>query len=410
MIEELAGARTARLDLVTRALTPIIKGSGQRMLRWKPARSVLVELPNGQRIRFGRRSERNEPLLKLHNYRVIAKSLRRGAIGFAESYLDGDIECSDLTKLFRFFVRNRDRLDETGGALFKSRLPDRIAHLARANTPRGSRRNISEHYDLGNDFYRHWLDAEMNYSSGLYAGGEETLEQAQEAKLDLVIDMLDLKGGEHILEIGCGWGAFARRAARTQEASVTGLTLSLEQQALARDRAHAEGLNSQCDFRLQDYRDMEGRFDRIVSIEMIEAVGEENWPRYFSVLHDRLKPGGCAVIQSITIEERRFRKYRKKADFIQRYIFPGGMLPTPGRIESHAAKVGLAVERTATFGLSYARTLKEWRLRFERAWPQIAGLGFDERFRRKWNYYLAYCEAGFLEGVIDVQVYRLRRA
>ena len=409
MIQELTAGGGTRPGLITRVLTPFIRGSGQRMLRWKPAGSILLELPNGQRLRFGAKAGENEPILKLNNYGVISKSLRRGGIGFAEAYIDGDFDCSDLTEVFRFFVQNRDRLDDTGGLLFKARLPDRIAHLARRNTLRGSRRNISEHYDLGNDFYRHWLDGEMNYSSGLYGEDCETLEDAQAAKIELILDALELKGGEDVLEIGCGWGSLARHAARDKNARITGLTLSHEQLAHARAEAQAAGLEDKCTFQLQDYRDARGKYDRIVSVEMIEAVGEENWPRYFQTLNNRLKRGGSAVIQAITMEERRFEKYRRKADFIQRYIFPGGMLLTESAIADHAAQNGLTFEPVERFGQGYARTLREWRHRFEAAWPEIANLGFDDTFRRKWHYYLTYCEAGFLDNVIDVGVYRLRK-
>lgn len=409
MIQDLTAGGAARAGLITRVLTPIIRGSGRRMLSWEPAGSIMLELPNGQRVRFGVQSAAHEPVLKLNNYGVIAKSLRRGGIGFAEAYIDGDFDCSDLTGVFRFFVQNRDRLDDTGGLLFKARLPDRIAHRIRRNSLKGSRRNISEHYDLGNDFYRLWLDEGMNYSSGLYRNESECLEDAQSAKIDLVLDALELAGRERVLEIGCGWGGLARRIVEAKGASIVGLTLSHEQLAFARDQARAAGVAEKCDFRLQDYRNASGLYDRIVSVEMIEAVGEENWPHYFQTLRDRLKPGGSAVIQAITMEERRFEKYRRKADFIQRYIFPGGMLLTETVIATHADRAGMTFERVENFGQSYALTLREWRRRFEEAWPQVEALGFGETFRRKWLYYLAYCEAGFLDEVIDVGVYRLRK-
>lgn len=410
MIQELTAGRRPRGGYVARTLTPIVERGAHRLLRWTPTGSILVELPTGRQWRFGRPGGAGEPVLKLRNYRVLGKALRRGAIGFAESYIDGDIECDDLTGLMRFFLQNIERFEGTGRGLFRARIADRLAHRRRRNTRRGSRRNISEHYDLGNDFYRLWLDESMNYSSGFFgAATDRSLEEAQIAKLDLALDTLGPANGADILEIGCGWGAFARHAARRHGASVTGLTLSYEQLAHARRQAARDGLGERCAFRLQDYRDAGGRFDHIVSIEMIEAVGEENWPRYFQVLRDRLKPNGSAVIQAITIDERRFERYRSKADFIQRYIFPGGMLPTPSLIGRHAADAGLVIDRVETFGPSYARTLREWRDRFETAWPRIAELGFDESFRRKWRYYLAYCEAGFLEGAIDVGIYRLRR-
>jgi cyclopropane-fatty-acyl-phospholipid synthase len=410
MLQELTAGKSAHRNIITRVLTPIVKAGASHLLRWKPEGSITVELPTGQKIRFGHASAQGEPHLKLNNYRLLDKALRRGTIGFAEAYMDGDVECSDPTALFRFFLKNVERLEDSSKGLFRTRISDRIGHLTRRNTRGGSRRNISEHYDLGNSFYRLWLDTHMNYSSGYFAGGSVTsLEDAQEAKLDLLLSMLDLSGGEHILEVGCGWGGFARRAAKDHGATVSGVTLSHEQLAHAREQASQEGLSERCDFSLRDYRDVSGHYDHIVSIEMIEAVGEENWPLYFQILNDRLKPQGTAVIQSITINEKRFETYRRKADFIQRYIFPGGMLPTRSRIEYHADQAGLKLERTETFGPCYARTVQHWRQRFEAAWPQISKLGFDEQFRRKWRYYLAYCEAGFLEGMVDVGVYKLRK-
>ncbi len=409
MVQEFTARGLRRQDIATRVLTPHVLRGARRLLRWEPKGSVLVELPNSETIRFGRASSAGEPLLKLRNYGVLGKALRRGAIGFADAYIDGDIDCSDLVALFRFFMRNRKDFDDTGRNLFKVRFTDRIAHLMRRNSRRGARRNISEHYDLGNDFYRPWLDPEMVYSSGLFVRGAKTLEEAQHAKLNLIFEMLELSGGERILELGCGWGAFARAAARAYGARVTGITLSDEQLAHARGHAARENLAPLCDFRLQDYRDVDGQFDHIASIEMIEAVGEEHWPRYFQILNDKLKPGGTAVIQSITIDESRFQSYRRKADFIQRYIFPGGMLPTATTMVHHAGQAGLRLDRVERFGPCYARTLREWRRRFEAAWPGIAELGFDERFRRKWHYYLTYCEAGFLDGMVDVGVYRFRK-
>lgn len=410
MLQELTAGRPERLGPLNRAISAFVQWGGCHMLRWEAAGSVLLELPSGRRVRFGPSRAPSEPLLKLHNYHVIANAARRGSIGFAEAYMDGDIECSDLTALFRFFVQNRDRFERAGRGLFKVRSGARLGHLFRRNSRRGSRRNISAHYDLGNAFFAPWLDPEMIYSSGLYARGAETLEAAQQAKLDLILELLDLSPGAHMLEIGCGWGALARRAALRHGVRVEGITLSREQLAHARAEAAKAGLNEQCSFRLQDYRETRGRYDRIVAIEMIEAVGEAYWPAFFATLHDRLKPGGAAVLQAITMDEARFETYRRKADFIQSYIFPGGMLPTQSAIERHASAAGLALDRVELFGPCYARTLRDWRARFDAAWDQIGRLGFDERFRRRWEYYLAYCEAGFEEGVIDVGAYRLRKA
>ncbi len=409
MLEELTANTYAPRQPLSRGFDRLVKWGAQRLLRWRPTGAILVELPSGARVRFGAPGTGDDVFLKLNNYRVLAKALKSGSIGFAEAYMDGDIDCSDLTALFGFFLRNRAHLERRGRGLFRPRLDDRLAHLLRRNSRSGSRRNIAAHYDLSNDFFELWLDPQMIYSSGYYARGASSLEEAQTDKLDLIFGRLDLSGGEDILEIGCGWGALARRAAMNHGARVKGITLSHEQLSHARKEAARYGLEGSCDFRLEDYRDARGQYDRIVAVEMIEAVGEAYWPGFFRVLNERLRPGGSAVLQAITIDETRFDRYRRKADFIQRYIFPGGMLPTTNIIEDQAEAAGLRLDRADLFGRCYARTLREWRQRFEAAWPQIARLGFDEHFRRRWRYYLAYCEAGFEAGAIDVGVYQLRK-
>lgn len=277
------------------------------------------------------------------------------------------------------------------------------------NTRRGSRRNIAAHYDLGNEFYRQWLDAGMSYSAGLFSSGGETLEQAQNAKLDRVLRLLELAGGERVLEIGCGWGALAERLVQNR-CSLIGITLSNEQLAYAQQRLSGQAPAEHCNLRLQDYRDVRGNFDRIVSIEMLEAVGEAYWPTYFKKLHECLRPGGIAVLQVITIDEARFENYRHRPDFIQKYIFPGGMLPTPEIIGREASKAGLHLVSNEFFGDDYARTLEEWRTRFQNAWPQIKALGFDQRFKKMWDYYLAYCQVGFETAAITVGLYKFKRA
>jgi cyclopropane-fatty-acyl-phospholipid synthase len=388
-------------------LTQLVVGAGTRLLTWQPSGSLMIEMPSGRRVKFGQEGL-YDAVLSLKNYRVITKSLRRGTLGFADAYIAGDVECSDLVSLFRFFVRNYHALQSSGRGLFRHSIADRLRHLLRQNTRRGSRRNITEHYDLGNAFFHKWLDEELVYSSALFGDNATTLEDAQEAKLRTILQFLAIEPGMSLLDIGSGWGALALRASRDHGARVTGITLSHEQRAFAQERAEAQGL-SDCCFKLQDYRDTKGRFDRLVSVEMIEAVGEERWPLYFRTIHDRLKPGGMAIVQAITIAEDHYSAYRRKTDFIQRYIFPGGMLPTKSIVSKLATDAGLRFEQLAEFGSSYARTLNAWRLRFEARWPEIAALGFDEGFRRKWRYYLAYCEAGFLDEVIDVGLYRLRR-
>lgn len=369
-----------------------------------------VVLPSARRVMLGSGTETPARLV-LHSYAVLWRLATRGSLGPAESYLRGEIDTPDLGAVLRFFIANYALLENAGrGAFkFKPRLPDILWHRRRENTLKGSRRNIAAHYDLGNAFYGLWLDPGMTYSSAVYRDAATTLEAAQDEKYRIVLDALgDLKD-KSLLEIGCGWGGLAERAVERGAGAVVALTLSTEQLAYARDRLERAGAASRVDLRLQDYRATDGAFDAIASVEMIEAVGEAHWPHYFRTLHDRLKPGGVAAIQAITIDERYFESYRKQADFIQRYIFPGGMLPTISRMREEARSAGLSFEIIERFGQSYARTLRDWRSAFRAAWPEIEKQGYDERFRRMWEYYLTYCEVGFESGDVDVGVYRLTR-
>jgi len=340
---------------------------------------------------------------------VLTKTLARGTVGFAQSYIDGDLEVEDLTTLFRYFLQNRAVLDSPQGSLFKRAAQDLAYHLSRPNTKEGSKENISEHYDLGNDFYGQWLDPSMTYSSALFTSPDQTLEEAQKQKYRRIAERAGVTPGSTVLEIGCGWGGFAETVSKDLGASVYGITLSKEQLAYARERLASQGLDNLATLHLEDYRDTTGQFDHVASIEMIEAVGEAHWPTYFRAVHDRLKPGGTAAIQAITIDERDFEDYKAGPDFIQRFIFPGGMLMTTKAMREQAELVGLIPGEIETFRHSYARTLKLWAERFEERWSEITKLGYDEQFRRKWLYYLSYCEAGFTEGSIDVGIYSYRR-
>ena len=408
MIQELAAPGMASRPTAGRLFERLAIGAGKRLLTGDVQGSLLMTLPSGRRVRIGRQSSDKEAEIQFANFALARKALRRGSLGFAESYIDGDFETPDLLAVFRFFTRNEELLARAGRGFFKVRGLDRIAHLLRGNSLSGSRRNIAEHYDLGNDFFELWLDPDMNYSSALYADPNQTLEAAQRAKLQLVAEMAGVKAGDKVLEIGCGWGAMARHLAGIG-ADVTGITLSREQLAHARAESERQGLAERNHFRLQDYRKVTGQFDRIVSVEMIEAVGQSYWKTYFSTLHDRLRSGGTAAIQAITIDESRFDAYARSADFIQRYIFPGGMLLTKESIDEQAKMAGLEPAERQCFGKSYALTLREWRRRFDENWQRIAALGYDEKFRNMWRYYLTYCEAGFLDGTIDVGIYRLEK-
>lgn len=413
-------ATSAATPATTPATTPAATLTGDGLSAWQlPLRQLLSRIQHGQMtltlpdgtcilasgVLPGPRAE-----LRLHRWRPLWRLLLQGDLGLAFSYRDGDWSTPDLTALLLFGLANEASLDGITESRGPARWLSRLLHRAHANTRRGSRHNIAAHYDLGNRFYERWLDDSMLYSSALYtdpADGHDTLEAAQARRLDRIAELMDMRPGQRVLEIGCGWGTLAATLAQRFDAEVTGVTLSTEQLAFARERAAQWGFADKVDLRLQDYRDVDGLYDRIVSIEMIEAVGAAYWPTYFATLRDRLQPGGVAVLQAITINERDFERYRSSPDFIQRCIFPGGMLPTPERMAEHARQAGLNFTTELRFGRDYARTLAEWRRRFLAEWPAIEAQGFDLPFKRLWEYYLCYCEAGFLAGRVDVGLYRL---
>jgi cyclopropane-fatty-acyl-phospholipid synthase len=380
-----------------------------KLLRRIAVGRLIVRLPSGEEIAGQGPTPGPEAVLVLHDWKVLRQLLLGGDIGFAEAYLDGYWSSPDLPALIELAALNQDALGNAVTGSPVMRVMSRLRHGRHANTRRGSRRNIVSHYDLGNGFYGAWLDESMSYSSGIYRAEGESLESAQARKQDRIIEMLAPRGGEHVLEIGCGWGGLAEQLLREADVTVTGLTLSPAQLAHARERLAGPVAAGRADLRLQDYRDVEGRYDRVVSIEMLEAVGVAYWPVYFRRLRECLKPGGVAVLQVISIAERKFEAYRSSPDFIQLYVFPGGMLPTVTIMRTEIARAGLVLERFEPFGLSYARTLAEWRRRFHAAWPRLRQGGLDEVFGRKWDYYLAYCEAGFRARAIDVALYRITR-
>ncbi len=370
---------------------------------------LTVLFPSGTRQTFGRGVPYPRGQIKIKNLRLVTRLFLAGDLGLAESYMDGDWDTPDLTSLMLLGVANADALNDSMTGMWFTKALNRIRHARRANTRKGSRRNIAAHYDLGNDFYRLWLDETMSYSSGLFSAMDEPLAAAQREKYLRLADKLDLRPGDRVLEIGCGWGGFAEIAALEFGCKVVGLTLSTEQAAFARARMSAAGLAKDVEIRVQDYRDVKETFDKIVSIEMFEAVGEKNWSTYFRVLDRCLKPGGRAALQSITIADEFFDGYRRNPDFIQRYIFPGGMLPSPSAFERAVAEAGMKIADTLYFGKSYAETLRRWDKVFRERWPAIEALGFDERFRRMWRFYLCYSEVGFDTGQIDVGQFVIER-
>lgn len=373
--------------------------------------SLEIRLPDGSQLHCGRPGNATAAL-EVSSWSVFDRVLERGDVGFAEAYIDGDWHTPDLVGLLTLLANNRQHIAGAVYGRWWSLLAARLRHLFNANTRSGSRRNIMAHYDLGNDFYRLWLDPTMSYSSALYADDAPlALADAQLAKYRRILQRLQACPGQRVLEIGCGWGGFAETAAREADLRVVGLTLSPAQADFARRRMHAAGVADQVGVELRDYRDLGAQqFDHVVSIEMFEAVGERWWPTYFATLKRQLAADGRALVQSITIRDDLFARYRRGTDFIQQHVFPGGMLPSRSVFRERAAAAGLVVHDAFGFGSDYARTLAEWSARFEQQWTRIAALGFDERFRQLWRFYLAYCQAGFNSKCTDVVQFELRHA
>ena len=381
-----------------------------RLARQLAYGTLTLVLPDGSAHRFSA-TPQPEATIVIRSSEAVTRLAMRGRLGFAEAYLDGLWDTPDLRALMAVAAGNEDVWLSTMQGSRWARAVAWLLHRLRANTRAGAKRNIVEHYDLGNDFFAAWLDGGMNYSSALFEHTAQSLEDAQLRKLHRLCRELDLRPGMSVLEIGCGWGGFAEVAARDYGAKVVGITLSPSQLEYARDRIARAGLQGQVDLRLQDYRDVTGTFDRIASIEMFEAVGERFWPTYFRVLRDRLVPGGLAGVQTITIADSLFEDYRRTADFIQRHVFPGGMLPSPSRLTGEILRAGLAEIDTHWFGADYAETLARWYAAFQRAWPDIARRSrhTDARFKRLWEFYLSYCETGFRAGWTDVGQVLMRR-
>jgi cyclopropane-fatty-acyl-phospholipid synthase len=340
--------------------------------------------------------------IDIHDHELFARMIREGYLGFCEAYLDGGWSTPDLQAFMDLVNSGNDRMYNGYPGQKLVEIFEKIRFWLQRNSKGQARKNISYHYDLGNEFYRLWLDDTMTYSSALFQTGQESLEAAQTAKYASMIDEMGAKPGDHVLEIGCGWGGFAEYAARDRGLKVTGLTISREQFTYAQERIRKAGLEDRVEFKLQDYRDERGQYDGIASIEMFEAVGEQYWPVYFRTVKDRLKPGGKATLQIITVGDDRFEIYRNDVDFIQKYIFPGGMLPSPSALREQVRRAGLTVMRSIEFGESYSLTLRRWHETFNDKWDDVARLGFDDRFRRMWNFYLTSCAGAFHTGNCDV--------
>jgi len=340
--------------------------------------------------------------IQIHDSGIFERLLREGQLGFCDAYLDGQWSTPDLQAFMDYIHADNDEVFDSFPGQKLVQFYERFRFWLQGNSKGQARKNISYHYDLGNDFYGLWLDKTMTYSSAIFETGKESLEDAQTAKYASMVDQMGVNAGDHVLEIGCGWGGFAEYAAKERGLSVTCLTISKEQIKYAQNRINSAGLQNLVKFKLQDYRDETGVYDGIASIEMFEAVGEKYWPSYFQTVHDRLKPGGQATLQIITVRNDRFEIYRKSVDFIQKYIFPGGMLPSPLVLGQQAEAAGLRVVKSIEFGKSYSQTLRRWHDTFNEKWDHVLDMGFDDRFRRMWNFYLTSCAATFHYGNCDV--------
>lgn len=409
-------ARASNVEIATREVlsrlrqVPATARIAFRMLLKIRIGTLKVTLPNGKALLFEGEQPGPNAEFVIHDYRCIGRAAAGGDIGFAEGYMANQWDTPDLTALLELFSSNLDNQPDLAKGGPVQRFVHWIYHRMRPNTRKGAKKNIEAHYDLGNDFYEQWLDPTMTYSSARFESESQSLEDAQRSKYRQLAEMIGLEKDHHVLEIGCGWGGFAEYAARDVGARVTCLTLSPSQREYAIARMERLQLSDRVEIKLQDYRDETGTYDRVASIEMFEAVGQEYWTSFFSKVSDVLKPGGRAGLQIISIRDDIFEAYSKRADFIQRYIFPGGILPSKEKLGEEFDKAKLALKTVESFALDYARTLAEWHERFEEKWETIRPMGFDERFRRMWKFYLSYCEAGFKTGRIDVAQYALAKS
>jgi cyclopropane-fatty-acyl-phospholipid synthase len=359
-------------------------------------------LPDGRRFRAEGRNPGPVAELDIHDNDIFARMIREGDLGFSEAYLEGGWSTPDLQAFMDLVHHDNEDMYDGFPGMGLVRAYEKMRFWLQSNSKRQAKKNISYHYDLGNDFYSIWLDETMTYSSAYFKTGQESLEKAQIQKYESMVDQMGAQPGDHVLEIGCGWGGFAEYAAGTRGLKVTGLTISREQHDYAVARIAKAGLSDRVEIKLQDYRDETGRYDGIASIEMFEAVGQKYWPVYFETLRKCLKPGRNATLQIITVEDRRWDVYRRGVDFIQKFIFPGGMLPSPQVLRAEVERAGLSVARSVEFGESYSQTLRRWHEVFNARWDEVALLGFDDRFRRMWNFYLTSCAATFHSGNCDV--------
>jgi len=385
----------------------IIENLLSKKLNWTPLGYLSITLPNNKEFIFGKKNSGINASIKLHNYKLFKSFLFKGPLAFADCYISNEFECENLTDLFKFYINNKDQFQGTFLKYFKIFNYNYLRKLLNKNTINRSKKNISLHYDLGNDFFQQWLDETMQYSSAHYNSDHKNLEDAQYSKFQNINNLLGLSKNDSVLEIGCGWGSLSQYLFNENDINIDAITISEKQLEYAKKLSLSPKSNS-CSFKLLDYRHTKGLYDKIVSVEMIEAVGIKYLPIYFKTIKNRLKPNGYAIIQAITIGEEGFSNYSRNVDFIQKYIFPGGVLPSVKQLEKETMRNGLEIENINILNDSYEKTLQEWRNKFNNNWENIKEIGYDEKFKRTWNYYLSYCEAGFAGKTINVGLYKIK--
>jgi len=379
------------------------------LLRLKRGQIVMI-LPDGQKLKFsGKEEQEAKGVIVVRDFAFAKRTIFGGDIAFFESYADGQWDTPDLAACLYVIARNADFLQDAFEAIPMITWWDGLRHMFNRNTRSGARKNIMAHYDLGNDFYEQWLDPTMTYSSAIFPQHNSSLEDAQLNKYKCLLNKIQLQTDEHMLEIGSGWGGFAEFAAKNVGAKITGITISKAQYDYACERIQKAQLNEKVTFALRDYRDIEGQYDKIASIEMFEAVGKEYWDIFFNKIHALLRPGGRAGLQIITIADRFFKSYERSTDFIQRYIFPGGMLPGTKLLDTYINNANFTIEQSTAHGHDYAATLNNWHVNFLKNWNSIQPMGFDNRFKKTWQFYLAYCEAGFLADLTDLRQLSIKK-
>ena len=363
---------------------------------------LLVTFPSGSMQSFTGINSAHKADLTINNYKFISKILKRKSVGFAESYMDGDFSSSNLTNLLLLAFRNENHFLVNLKSNIFFNIYSKFKHFLNENTKSQSKKNIQYHYDLGNNFYTKWLDRSMTYSSAYFEKENQNLFDAQLNKYHKIAESLNLNENSKVLEIGCGWGGFSSYAAKNFKSKIDAITISKEQYEYASNKIQKEGLGEKVSIKFKDYRDIDTQYSNIASIEMFEAVGKKYWEKYFDIVSNSLLNSGKAALQIITIDEKRSLNYQNQPDFIQQYIFPGGMLPTKKELLEINNKVGLDFKEIKSFGLSYAKTLSLWNKQFQSSWNDLVKLGFNDRFKRMWEFYLAYCETGFISQSTDV--------